>query len=184
VSSASLAPWSSFYVLTGSAAAALTGLMFVVITLVMQSDRPTTREGIAVFSTPTVLHFGIALLISAALTAPWPSLVAAAVLVGVAGLCGLSYVARATYHSRRLDSYHPDLEDWIAYTILPLAAYGLILAGAFALPSHPDRSLFAIAAGVVLLMFMGIRNAWDVVTFIAIGVDATRLSASDNDEES
>ena len=30
-----LAPWQNFYVIIGSAAAALTGLMFVVITLIM-----------------------------------------------------------------------------------------------------------------------------------------------------
>jgi hypothetical protein len=156
--------------------------MFVVITLVMQSDRPTTREGIDVFSTPTVLHFGIALLISAALTAPWPSLVAAAAFVGLASLAGLTYVARATYRSRRLETYQPDLEDWIAYTILPLVAYGLILAGTLALPSHPGTSLFAIAAGVVILMFMGIRNAWDVVTYIAIGINASPQSTGNDDE--
>jgi Na+/H+ antiporter NhaA len=171
-------------VLTGSAAAALTGLMFVVITLVMQSDRPTTREGIDVFSTPTVLHFGLALLISAALTAPWPSLVTAAVPVGHAGLCGLTTVARATNRSRRLDSYQPDLEDWVAYTILPFIAYGLIVAGTLALPTHSGTSLFIIAAGVVILMFMGIRNAWDVVTYIAIGIDPSQQGASDEGKES
>jgi len=182
--SATLATWSGFYVLTGSAAAALTGLMFVVITLVMQSDRPTTRDGIEVFSTPTVLHFGIALLISAALTAPWPSLVAAALPVGLAGLFGLINVARAMQRSRRLDSYQPDLEDWVAYTILPFVAYGLIVAGTLALPTHPGTSLFIIAGGVVLLMFMGIRNAWDVVTFIAIGINASKQSTTKEGEES
>jgi len=157
--------------------------MFVVITLVMQSDRPTTREGIEVFSTPTVLHFGIALLISAALTAPWPSLVVAAVPVGLAALCGLINVARAMHRSRRLDSYRPDFEDLVAYTILPLVAYGLIVAGTLALPTHPGASLFGIAAGVVLLMFMGIRNAWDVVTYIAIGITADPKSTSADDEK-
>jgi len=29
--------------------------------------------------------------------------------------------------------------------------------------------LFAVAAGVVLLLFVGIHNAWDIVTFIATG---------------
>jgi len=34
-----LAPWSNYYVITGSSAAALTGLMFVVITLVASVER-------------------------------------------------------------------------------------------------------------------------------------------------
>ncbi|MGH7728579.1 MAG: hypothetical protein ACREM2_07310 [Vulcanimicrobiaceae bacterium] len=65
------APWSSFYAMTGSSAAALTGLMFVVITLVTGEDRSRpSLEGISIFSTPTVLHFGSALLVSAVLNVP------------------------------------------------------------------------------------------------------------------
>jgi len=41
-----LGSWSSFYVMTGSAAAALTGLMFVVISLTMGRVRPNNRDGI------------------------------------------------------------------------------------------------------------------------------------------
>ena len=43
-----------------------------------------------------------------------------------------------------------------------------MLAGAIALAKAPEQSLYAIAAGVLLLIFVGIRNAWDVVTFLAI----------------
>jgi hypothetical protein len=128
-----------------------------------------TRDGIATFSTPTVLHFSAALLVSAILNAPWRSLVGAAVVVGLVGLWGLVYVLRVMYLTRRLSAYNPDLEDWVAYTILPFVAYAAILTGATALPTVPVTALFALAGGVVLLIFVGIRNAWDVVTFIAVG---------------
>jgi hypothetical protein len=73
-----------------------------------------------------------------------------------------------TYRARRLTAYRPDLEDWIWYTILPLVAYGAILVGAIVLPAFPIDAMFVLAAGVVLLIFIGIRNAWDIVTYIAI----------------
>jgi hypothetical protein len=70
-----LTAWSNFYVIIGSSAAGLTGLMFVVITLVAGQERERrSPDGIAAFGTPTVAHFGVALLGSAILSAPWSSL--------------------------------------------------------------------------------------------------------------
>jgi hypothetical protein len=165
-----LTAWSSFYIMTGSAAASLTGLMFVVITLVTGTERlQKNQDGISTFSTPTVAHFGAALLVSAILSVPWRSLVHPATLLGLIGLFGVVYVLRLMYRTRRLTMYSADFEDWAWYTILPLLAYGAILAGAIVLPANPVVALFVLAAGVVLLIFIGIRNAWDIVTFIAIG---------------
>ncbi len=165
-----LSPWSSFYVITGSSAAALTGLMFVVITLVRGTERvQKNSDGIATYSTPTVMHFCTALLVSALLNAPWRSLIHAAVLIGLVGLFGIVYIVRVMFRAKRLTAYIPDFEDWTWYTMLPFVAYGAIFAGAVALPVAPVEALFALAGGVVLLIFTGIRNAWDVVTYIAIG---------------
>lgn len=155
--------------MTGSSAGALTGLMFVVITLVTGVERSKrSRDGISTFSTPTVAHFGGALLISAVLSAPWGSLLYPAVLLGLAGLCAAVYVLRVWLTTRRFIGYKPDLEDLTWFTILPLVAYLSILAGAMGLPGTPVGAMFALATGVLLLIFIGIRNAWDVVTFLAI----------------
>jgi hypothetical protein len=161
--------WANFYVITGSSAGALTGLMFVVITLVAGTPTRTRDEGIATFSTPTVVHFGAALFVSAMLSAPWPALIYIAVLLGVTGICGVAYVARVMVRARRLTIYNPETEDWIWYTILPVAAYLTILAAGVVLPWFPTPMLFALAGATVLLVFIGIHNAWDVVTFIATG---------------
>ncbi len=75
---AELAAWDSFYVIVGSAAGALIGLQFVVMTLV--AARPLSRmaEAGAAFATPTIIHFGTALLLSALLRVPWQSIIPAA----------------------------------------------------------------------------------------------------------
>jgi hypothetical protein len=168
--SAFLAPWSNFYTMTGSATAALTGLMFVVITLVTGAERlRKAPDGVSAFSTPTVVHFCAALLASAILTAPWRSLLYPATLLGLTGLFGVVYVLRAMFLARRLKTYTPDSEDLAWFTILPIVAYGATLAGAIALSAAPIPALFAVATGVVFLIFIGIRNAWDIVTYIALG---------------
>jgi hypothetical protein len=164
-----LGSWSNFYILSGSSAGALTGLMFVVITLVTGVERSrSTKDGMSVFSTPTVAHFGSALIISAVLSAPWGSLTFPAVLLGLAGLYAFIYVARAWTRTRNFTGYQPDLEDLVWFTILPLVAYGVIVIGSVLLPFVPIQAMFVIAAGVLLLIIIGIRNAWDIVTYLAI----------------
>src|SRR5579864_7180874 len=89
-----LATWQTFYVLVGTAAATLTGLMFVVITLIVQLrvQVSSPSSGIAVFSTPNVFHFGAALLVAAILSAPWPGLWQASLLLGLVGLGGVTHI--------------------------------------------------------------------------------------------
>jgi hypothetical protein len=164
-----LTAWTSFYVMTGSSAAALTGLMFVVITLVTRTESQTAQDGIATFSTPTVLYFGIVLLVSAILCAPWHSLTYIVVLIGLLGLWGVVYSLRLILRARwGQNAYVPDLEDWMWYTILPFVAYVFILVGAITIALHPALGLFILAAAVIFLIFIGIRNAWDTVTYLAI----------------
>lgn len=164
-----LTAWSSFYVMTGSSAAALVGLMFVVISLLRAREIETARDGISTFSTPTVMHFGAVLLISAVLSAPWHTPFYAAISVGFIGFLGVAYLMRVAYRTKRYLDYRADLEDWIWYTVLPLVAYGVITIAAIALFTLVVKALFAVGGGVVLLLLIGIRNAWDVVTFLAMG---------------
>jgi hypothetical protein len=163
-----LTAWSNFYVITGSSAAALTGLMFVVVTLIA-GDRPRpTREGFATFSTPSVLHFCAALLASATLSAPWHSLIEPAVILGVGALYGILYALVIIYKTRRQSLYEPDFSDWSWYAVLPLLAYVAMLTSSVLLPALKTGALFGLAAAVMLLIFIGIHNAWDVVTYITI----------------
>jgi hypothetical protein len=165
-----LTPWANFYIMTGSAAAALIGLMFVVITLVTGEERaPKNPDGIATFSTPTVLHFSSALLVSAICSAPWPSFAGPAVLVGLVGLGGVCYIVRVFYLARRLPTYEPDVEDWAFYTVLPFVAYGTLFASAIVLHFGLMGALFGYGGGITMLIFIGIHNAWDVVTYLATG---------------
>ena len=60
------------------------------------------------------------------------------------------------------------LEDWLWHTVFPLVSYTALLVAALLLPGNPAPALFVIAAATVLLLFIGIHNAWDNVTYIAI----------------
>jgi len=159
--------WQNFYVIVGTAAATLTGLMFVVITLIAQIQIPSSRSHITVFNTSNVFHFGAVLLAAGILSAPWPALWPAGLLLGLAGLAGVTYMLIVLWLARHRLSYQPVLSDWLWYTVLPLVSYAALVVAAIVLPSQPVPALFVIAAVTMLLLFIGIHNAWDVVTYTA-----------------
>src|SRR3954469_23022661 len=86
-----LSPWESFYVIVGSSAAALTGLQFVVMALVSETQSRAGTHEIEAFATPNVVHFCVVLLLSAILSSPWPSLHALAVCAGIVAAAGVVY---------------------------------------------------------------------------------------------
>jgi hypothetical protein len=169
-----LAAWESFYVMLGSAAAVLTGLVFVVITLLPdvrpQQSSESLEAGVAVFSTSTIVHFCAVLFVCAVLIAPWQELSNAALLLGLAGLGGMAYTLLTIRRLRRRrdEFYETIFEDWLWYTIAPLVGYTALVITAVLLPNHPRRALFGIGAVGLLLLFLGLRNVWDSVTYMAL----------------
>ncbi|MFL6255122.1 MAG: hypothetical protein ACJ74T_08855 [Pyrinomonadaceae bacterium] len=164
-----LAQWGNFYVIVGSSAGALIGLQFVVMTLI--AGRPLGRgeeeaQASDAFSTPSVVHFGVVLLLSAGASAPWDGVGALAVLWWLAGLGGIVYTAVVTRRMRAQKAYRPVFEDWLFHILLPLAAYVMLAVSAFAARSSTRPALFVVGAASLLLLFVGIHNAWDTVTHL------------------
>ncbi len=165
----SLAEWQNFYVVMGSAGAALTGLQFVVMALIADIPmRPGENETGEAFATPTIVHFVSALMLAASAVVPWHGLGPAAVLWALGGMAGLVYMGAVVLRMVRQTGYQPVLEDWIFHTILPVVAYAGLPVSALCLRSHARGSLFGLAAVVVLLLVIGIHNSWDNVTFIVM----------------
>ncbi len=163
-----LTEWETFYVIVGTSAAVLIGLLFVVITLVAGSSVRGTGWGATAFTTPTVMHFGVVLGVVALLSAPWPSLILPALLLGLTGLVGMVYTGIVVRRILRRVGYEPVVEDWLCYAILPFVAYAALLVAALLLPSNPEPALFGIGAVLLVLLFDGIHNAWDLATYIAV----------------
>ena len=158
-----LAGWDSFYIIIGSAAGALIGLQFVVMTLL--ADRPPTLAAGAAFATPTIVHFGAVLLLSALLHAPWQRITIAAALWGLMGFSGVAYAVIVARRMRVQTAYKPEFEDWVFHFLLPSASYAILALSAFAAPSHTHEALFGAGAAGLLLLFIGIHNAWDSVAY-------------------
>jgi hypothetical protein len=163
-----LEAWANFYIIVGSSAGALTGLQFVVMTLISERGRPNRGETISAFGTPNVVHFCAALLVSSILCIPWSVLRPAGMAVAVCGGLGVVYSAIVLKRAIRQSSYQPVFEDWLWHTLLPALAYAtMLVAGLVLRRNHPDP-LYFIGPAVLLLVFVGIHNAWDTVTYITL----------------
>ncbi|HEY0756308.1 MAG TPA: hypothetical protein VGD98_20300 [Ktedonobacteraceae bacterium] len=166
-----LVTWESFYTIIGAAAATLTGLMFVSITLIAGAARervPKSDAAVSAFSTPTVVHFCTTLVIAATLGAPWQTLWHAGLLIGIAGLGGLTYIIIVIRRTRHQTDYELVMEDWLWHTIFPFISYAGLTVSALVLLIYPALALFGIGAIAVLFLLTGIHNAWDTVTYLAL----------------
>src|SRR5207248_2243083 len=65
-----LEAWHDFYVMTGSGAAALTGLLFVIVSLGPHVVAKSVDTGVRAFISPIAVHFTSALALSALMLAP------------------------------------------------------------------------------------------------------------------
>ena len=161
-----LSGWENFYVIVGSSAGALIGLQFVVITLIadIPAIRDAERAGSA-FATPTIVHFCSVLFLAALLSAPWHAFTTPAILWGALGIVGLIYEAIVIRRMRMQTAYRPEFEDWLFHALLPVAGYATLAGSAYGTRFDVDSALFGTAAASLLLLFIGIHNAWDAVTY-------------------
>lgn len=162
-----LTEWDSFYVIIASAAGALIGLQFVVMTLIAENPPQDAERASAAFATPTIVHFSASFLVSALMRAPWPAFVYPAVLFGLIGGVGVVYCAIVARRMKKQAAYRPAFEDWLFHVVLPLMSYAMLASAAVAATGHTQGALFAIATAALLLLFIGIHNAWDAVAYHA-----------------
>ena len=160
-----LSEWGSFYVIVGSAGGALIGLQFVVMTLI--ADRPSLSqpEMGAAFATPSVVHFAVVLLLSAILSAPWRGMGSVSIIWAVIGVSGLVYTVIVIRRLKKQTIYRPVFEDWLFHALLPATAYVMLTGSGVVAHSYSRRALFFVGFATLLLLFVGIHNAWDAVTY-------------------
>jgi hypothetical protein len=160
--------WDNFYFMIGSAAGGLFGLLFVVVTLTAGYDRSTALRGAALYMTPTAVHFGSVLFMSAIALAPGLPVEASAAIVLLVAAVGLANAVRAAVGIRAPQrGVEAHWSDFWMYGVVPTAIYVALAAAALAAAAHLQAAPHALAGAILALLLAAIRNAWDLVTWIA-----------------
>ena len=98
--------------------------------------------------------------------------------LAVLGIAGVLYGIITTVRARRAMVYQPVLEDWMWHSILPTLAYTAVAIAGCLLGLDASTGMFAIGGATVLLLFVGIHNAWDTATYVTLSAAARRERVS------
>ena len=159
--------WETFFFMVGSSATGLIGLLFVVITLTAERNTEKAEAGSRTFVTPTVVHFSAVLLISAIAVMPGLSPQTTALAIGISASLGFIYVSAIVTRLVRAIPAVTHWTDYVFYGLFPVAVYlGLMVSAAY-LWSGAAVGPDGIAIGALALLLVGIRDAWDLATYLA-----------------
>lgn len=157
--------WHDFFVLLGTAAAALVALLFVAVSVGVGFLSFRSAAGTRMYMSPVVVHFTGVLFACAAGLVPGLGAVSCAWLFGAGAASGIIYSVIIAVPILRNPA--TDLDDKICHGVVPPISYvlGLIAAVLFyrGSPAAPD----VLAVTFVVLLAGNIRNAWDLVLFMA-----------------
>jgi hypothetical protein len=70
----------------------------------------------------------------------------------------------------RFEKYKPVAEDWIWHAVIPSVTYLALLVAAIALPRASEPASYIIASVSLVLLLVGIHNAWDAALYSATSV--------------
>jgi hypothetical protein len=159
--------WENFYIIVGSTAGALIGVMFVVATLSAGLDASRLTRGAQIYITPVVFNFTVVVIVSALSGVPDLRRDAVGAILGLCAALGSAYSAMTMLRVLRVKVQDaPHWSDKWCYGILPFMAYLGLIAAACAVWLAPMSAAKAIGSDVVVLLLIGIRNAWDLATFL------------------
>jgi hypothetical protein len=160
--------WDSFYLLIGGAAGALIGLLFIVATLTRDVDTDSALRGASVYMTPVVIHLGVVLSLSGVAAAPGLPTAADGAILAAAAALGLVTSLRVVYHLLANPLFRTaHWTDVWCYGAMPAGAYLVLAASAAAVWLRPGLSADGVAASLLAVLLIAIRNAWDMVTWMS-----------------
>jgi hypothetical protein len=168
---ATMQSWHDFFLLTGTAAATLLGLVFVAasIAATIPNEKLGDDRSRQLWVLPIVWAFVRVLVVSAMGVIPGQTTVSFGYLLLVLAILDLGRMVRITVGMRdhHLSTERLSAADWGWYVVYPsvssivLAAAGLALARGFSFPVQ------LLAAGLLGHLVVGVHNAWELADWLA-----------------
>jgi hypothetical protein len=164
------ATWQNFYLLVGTAAATLAGLMFVAVTFGSELVTPRSGASVRSFLDPTFNHFVHVLFTAGLMVIPTmpPTLLGSALLL--VAMLRASALVRIFRHMREAHRIYQDMElsDWLNGIVLPLSCYLLLSASAVLFIRGHSAAFGVLAAVTLALLLSGVFGAWELMLWLAL----------------
>ncbi len=175
-----LEPWYDFYLLIGGGSATLVGLMFVAASVGSDVFTHERQHALRIFLSPTVVAFSGIFAASLVGVMPATTCLPPGLLLAGIGLLGLVYSGLVWRRMVREGIARSiDLEDRAWYAMIPAVAYILLAAAGLAFCLGAVVACPVLASGMCLLLLAGIRNAWDMTTWVVLHRGSRAAAARD-----
>ena len=158
--------WDNFFMMAGTAAATLIGLLFVAVAVGTGLPTSSIVHGTRGFLTPTLIRFGGVLFLSLAVLAPFPSAWPIGIILSLVGVAGLAYQSKVVVMRHKVGLVLPDWHDWLPYVGVPAIGSASLIVGGVGLLAERPFAPYAIAGATMLLLFAGIYAAWDLTLWM------------------
>jgi hypothetical protein len=160
--------WDNLYMLTGTSAGTLIGLIFVVVSLGSSRPKKGDEERTRIFVTPALIEFTSILLVSLATLAPVSNM-AQGVVIGAIGTIGVAYSSNLTLLAlKHIGPIEPE-PWWIS--IVRIASYACLLVSGVAFLWNAGFADEASAVATVILLLLALRKSW-IITIAIVKRDA------------
>jgi hypothetical protein len=165
-----LRDWQTFYVLTGTAAATLIGLLFVAVSISGGITRSVTQiaDSIRSFVTPILWTYAQVLLISCLAVMPLQGPLALTIVLVALGCLDIALTAQVGWRFVFLHREDMDRGHWVWHFVLPLLAGILFVVSALGLLWGQSLAPLGLAITDLLCLAIGLRNSWLLTVWIIL----------------
>jgi hypothetical protein len=161
-----LGDWRSFYQTTGGAAATLIGLLFVVVSLSRNRDTSAANSGARLFLSPTVFHLTSVLVLSALALAAGTEIPPPCALMTAWAVFGFVNATIVAVGIAAIPTPTHWTDFWW-YGVTPAVIFAAIAAACVMAWTGSPHGAYFIGVGLLALLVAAVRNAWDLVTWLA-----------------
>jgi hypothetical protein len=159
--------WHEFYILLGTAAAALVALQFVAASVGVGFLSFEKSAGSRTYMTPVIVHFSSVLFACAVGLVPSHTVWTFATILGAASLIGVIYSGVLSFRILRDGGEAIELDDKLCHGVAPPISYAMGVASAILFFEESTHAAAVLAAALLLLLAVNIRNAWDLTLYMA-----------------
>ena len=159
--------WHEFYLMAGTAAVTLAGLLFVALSLHLDRLVEESHEHLLALARVTLLSFTFVLMVSMFMLVPTHSRRQTAIQLGVMGIAGLWFTFRLTRAARHHDEAGFSRGQIRKRLMFPAIGYILILLTAVGVSLGIPEMLFMMVGSMTMILGNAAGTSWELLVQIA-----------------
>jgi hypothetical protein len=168
--------WHEFYLMTGTAAVTLAGLLFVALSLHLDRLVEESHEHLLALARVTLLSFTVVLFASLFMLVPASSRRQTAIMLGTIAIAGLFWMIRLTRNARHHDEAGFTRAQVRKRLMFPLIGYVMMLLTAVGLMLGIPEMLYMMVGATGMILGNAAGTSWELLVQIAKHRRATQRS--------